>query len=172
MTIQDTVEQVIARGRLPVQSWRLPVGVKRGEPADINTFCLHNHPAKGGRTQPNALSNMELYIQYLHILIKIHNLICIYLNMLVPGIHSDSKIKLQEEVCTRRNKRVWVTGERLASLFFQSVSSVWLNSAGFRRAAWAFSLALRRSSPTPLKHFVCLFVYWRRQRWTHKKKMR
>lgn len=82
------------------------MGVKRGEPADINTFCLHNHPAKGGRTQPNALSNMELYIQYLHILIKIHNLICIYLNMLVPGIHSDSKIKLQEEVCTRRNKRV------------------------------------------------------------------
>lgn len=66
--------------------------------------------------------------------------------MLVPGIHSDSKIKLQEEVCTRNNG-VSVSGERLASppppfmLEFRVHSleiSLCLILLGLRRAAWAF----------------------------------
>lgn len=91
--------------------------------------------------------------------------------MLVPGIHSDSKIKLQEEICTR-NERVSMTSEHLASLFlleffFPSWSGQFLSiSVGFRRAA--FLLALRRSSPTPLN----TFAYWRRQQWTQKGEVR
>lgn len=96
--------------------------------------------------------------------------------MLVPGIHSDSKIKLQEEVCTR-NKRVWVTGERLASLrvfflFFSFykfvVESVRFDFSGIQESCLGFSLALRRSSPTPLN--TC--VYWRHQQWTQKGEVR
>lgn len=40
--------------------------------------------------------------------------------MLVPGIHSDSKVKLQEEVCTRNNG-FWASSERLAFPFFFSL---------------------------------------------------
>lgn len=60
--------------------------------------------------------------------------------MLVPGIHSDSKIKLQEEVCTRNNG-FWASSERLAFPFFFPRSSefrVWrLVCVGFGKAAWA-----------------------------------
>lgn len=70
--------------------------------------------------------------------------------MLVPGIHSDSKIKLQEEVCTRNNG-FWASSEHLAFPFFFPWSSefrVWrLVCVGFWESCLGFSLALRRSSP-------------------------
>lgn len=70
--------------------------------------------------------------------------------MLVPGIHSDSKIKLQEEVCTRNRSFESLTDWQMFGipfLFFFSfvfrVLSLWssqfrLVSVGFRRAARAF----------------------------------
>lgn len=57
--------------------------------------------------------------------------------MLVPGIHSDSKIKLQEEVLYKKQESL---SERLASLFVGVFvcGQFGFISVGFRRAAWAF----------------------------------
>lgn len=103
-TTQDTVRRVFSHQCLWGEAARPRLH------ASVCITVLQN----GGRTQPQHArwhGTVWLYIQYLHILIKFHNLICIYciFIMLVPGIHSDSKIKLQEEVCTR-DRRVWVTG--------------------------------------------------------------
>lgn len=68
-----------------------------------------------------------------------------------------------------------MTGGRLASLFirvfffFLVCGQFGLISPGFgSELPGAFSLALRRSSPTPLN----MFVYWRRQQWTQKGEVR
>lgn len=66
--------------------------------------------------------------------------------MLVPGIHSDSKIKLQEEVCTRNRSFESLSDWQMFGIlffFFFRVLSLWSSqfcsaSVGFRRAARTF----------------------------------
>lgn len=99
--------------------------------------------------------------------------------MLVPGIHSDSKIKLQEEVCTRKKKQQSLSDWQMFGIpscdeFRVCSWSFSLFCFDFRRDSgelpgitFSFflnSLALRRSSPTPL-NTLC---YWRRPHWTQK----
>lgn len=73
--------------------------------------------------------------------------------MLVPGIHSDSKIKLQEEVCTRnKSPSDWRKfGIPFLSEFnVYSLSPSMFDFVGIQVSCQGFLLALRRSGPSPL----------------------
>lgn len=77
--------------------------------------------------------------------------------MLVPGIHSDSKIKLQEEVCTRnKGPSDWRTfGISFFLSEFKVYSLSWspfipFDFVGIKVSCLGFSLALRRRSLSPL----------------------
>lgn len=81
--------------------------------------------------------------------------------MLVPGIHSDSKIKLQEEVCTR-NKSLsdWQT---FGIPFCQSLS-VLFDFGGIQESCLGFFF-VGTEEKKQSDSSVC---YWPHQQWTQK----